>query len=198
MADDVLNKKPINLTGHFLVAEAELGDPNFSETVVLIISHDDEGAFGLVVNRRSDISLGQAAEPYTNSPFAGLPLFVGGPVEQEFLFCLHSGLPDGNDSPYVIKLTSNLVFEPQFVALETHILANPKLKPPEIRLFAGYSGWTAGQLESELEEGAWMTMPASSDLVFNPHPQGGWKQALKRKGGVYWLVAETGYKPSLN
>lgn len=186
------------LPGHFLIAESELGDPNFVETVVLMISHDAEGAFGLVVNRKSALTLGEAAPGYRESALAGLPMYVGGPVEQEYLFTLHSGLPERQGGEFQKPVVPGVVFDPDFQSLEKTVVENPGRKPPEIRLFAGYSGWGAGQLEGELSEGAWVIMPATADLVFNPNPKEGWREALRRKGGVYWALAETGYKPSMN
>ena len=187
-----------SMSGHFLVAESELGDPNFVETVVLIVSHDSDGAFGLVVNRKSALTLGEAAPKYHGSALAGIPMYVGGPVEQEYLFTLHSGLPPGEGGEYEKQILPGVIFEPDFQSMEQSIVGRPERKPPEIRLFAGYSGWGGGQLEAELAEGAWIVMPATADLVFNPNPREGWKQALRKKGGIYWALAETGYKPSLN
>lgn len=187
-----------SLEGKFLIAETDLGDPNFVRTVVLMISHTEEGAFGLVVNRRSEFTLGEAAEMYRESPFAGIPLYVGGPVEQEYLFCLHSGLPAGQLGPHARQVCPGVFFEPQFPLLEQYILSSETVKPPVIRLFAGYSGWGPGQLEQELASQAWAVLPGSPDLVFHPNPEEGWREALKRKGGVYWAAATTGYKPSMN
>ena len=187
-----------SLEGQVLVAESELGDPNFTETVVLIINHDEEGAFGLVINRKSDISLGDAAPNYRESALAGIPLYIGGPVEQEYLFTIHSGLPEDFRSPHARQVCPGVVFEPSFAHVERFLIDEARQSPPELRLFAGYSGWGPGQLEGEMEAHAWITIPAEAALVFNPHPAQGWKAALRKKGGVYWVVAETGYKPSLN
>jgi putative transcriptional regulator len=187
-----------SLAGHFLVAETDLGDPNFVETVVLMISHDSNGAFGLVVNRKSEVTLGEAAADYRQSALAGIPLFIGGPVEQEYLFTIHSGLPAGYGSEFAREVVTGVVFEPNFAELERFILKEAQQSPPRLRLFAGYSGWGPGQLEEEMAHQSWVTIPAEAELVFDPHPAQGWKAALRKKGGVYWVAAETGYKPSLN
>lgn len=187
-----------SLAGYFLVAETDLGDPNFTETVVLIISHDAQGAFGLVVNRKSEVTLGEAAPDYRQSALAGIPLYVGGPVEQEYLFTIHSGLPAGYGSEFAREVVKGVVFEPNFGELERFLLHEAQQSAPQLRLFAGYSGWGPGQLEAEMTQQSWVILPASADLVFDPHPSQGWKAALRKKGGVYWVAAETGYKPSLN
>ena len=188
----------ISLEGKFLIAEYELGDPNFVETVVLIISHDENGAFGLVVNRKSQLGLGAASPAYRDSPFAGIPLYLGGPVEQEYLFTLHSGLPPGYGSPHARSVVPGVIFEPDFSQVERFILNQPQTLPPTIRLFAGYSGWAPGQLERELTEKTWVVLPAVPELVFSDNPDTGWREALHRKGGIYHVVAVTGSKPSLN
>lgn len=196
--DKESGKEPSSLAGNFLVAETDLGDPNFVQTVVLLVDHGPEGAFGLVVNRRSGQTLGEAAERYRDSPFAGIPLYVGGPVEQEYLFCLHGGLPPEGTGAHARVLTEGLVFEPQFPVVEEWILKGEDSRSPRMRLFAGYSGWGPGQLESELEEKAWLILPGDPELVFMADPGEGWKEALRRKGGIWWAAAATGYKPSIN
>jgi len=188
----------ISLEGNFLIAESELGDPNFVETVILIVSHDENGAFGLVVNRKSQLSLGTASPPYKDSPFAGIPLYLGGPVEQEYLFTLHTGLPAGFGGQHSREVIPGIIFEPDFTQVERFILEQPQTLPPALRLFAGYSGWAPGQLERELAEKTWAVLPAIADLVFSDNPKGGWRDALHRKGGIYHVVAVTGSKPSLN
>ena len=69
---------------------------------------------------------------------------------------------------------------------------------PAIRFFAGYAGWAPGQLEDELRRGDWVVIKALPNLVFSEEPGKSWEQALYKKGGVHWLAAETGYKPSIN
>lgn len=188
-----------SLAGTFLIADYELGDPNFVETVVLLVSHDQNGAFGLVVNRRSQLSLGAAAPSYRESPFAAMPLYLGGPVEQEYLFTIHSGFGAADaGSPHARLVAPGIHFEPDFGYVERAILDRPQQLPPKIRLFSGYSGWGPGQLEGELAEKSWALLPAVPELVFSDRPDHGWRDALKRKGGIYNVVAVTGSKPSLN
>lgn len=190
------------LEGQFLISEADLTDPNFFQTVVLMISHNDEGAFGLVVNRRAEANLGDVVEGFEESPAKDIPIYVGGPVQQQFLFVLHTGLPEELRSDHSLIPVEEVVFEPVFQTLEDYLkiewAALPESLRPKIHLFAGYAGWAPGQLEGELEEGAWTTHPAKAEIVFHPKPEEGWNKALRDKGGIYWVVAETGYKPSIN
>lgn len=207
-ADDEREEAPLEgeeprfLEGFFLISEVELMDPNFYRTVVLLVKHDEEGAFGLVVNRRSNVTLKEVLDGFEDEPAKDLPIHVGGPVQQEYLFALHSGLPDELHSEHATAPADGVVFEPVTESvvgyLKEHWSNLPELDRPKIHLYAGYSGWGAGQLENELKAGAWVVLPASSDIVFYPDPAEGWRQALSRKGAFYKIVAETGFKPSMN
>lgn len=190
------------MRGHFLVSEMELEDPNFYRTVVLIVNHDDDGAFGLVVNRCLDIELEKALPEFGGEPAGKIPLYLGGPVEPRYLFVLHSGLPGGLRSEHASEPVPGVVFEPSFAEVSAYLREEwPGTAPddkPRINLFAGYSGWGPGQLEGELAEKAWLVLPATPDIVFHPQPEKGWADAMARKGPFYELVAEMGFKPSIN
>lgn len=204
MSDDAAAKRPQWLSGYFLISDTDLRDPNFFRTVVLLTEHNDEGAFGLVVNRLSSETLGSVlpgvAEEY--SPAHDLPVYIGGPVQQEYLFLLHSGLPAGAQGEYVSHPTDGVVFEPvteATVSFITHDLAGiPDGERPEIRIYGGYSGWGPGQLERELEAGAWIVHKATREIVFHPDPEKSWADAMSRKGPLYRIIAQTGFKPSMN
>lgn len=193
---------PSCLEGYFLVSETELLDPNFRQTVVLIVHHNEDGAFGLVVNRPAHVTLGDVVSEFEREEIGSAATFIGGPVEQQYLFTLHSGLPDHAVSPYSSSPVNGVVFEPVFQALEEYIREEwPATDPatrPIVNFYLGYSGWDAGQLESELEENAWLVIPAEPNIVFNKEPSEGWTEALLRKGGIYRIIAQTGFKPSIN
>jgi putative transcriptional regulator len=193
---------PDSLKGSFLISDANLSDPNFRRTVVLIISHDEEGAFGLVVNRRLDATLEDALPDYGNTGAADIPIYEGGPVERHYLFAIHSGFPAQVRSEHAIDPIAHVTFEPAFPAIADFLRTqwgelSPDVRPP-IRLYAGYSGWSAGQLEEELESGAWVVRPATVKHVFSDDPEEGWRLALGELGGLHRVIAETGYKPSMN
>lgn len=194
---------PQNLAGHFLIAETELQDPNFFRTVVLMLHHNEEGAFGLVVNRESEVTVAEVIEGMESSALAALTVFVGGPVQQNYVFVLHSGVADRYSSEHLESPCQGVFFEPSFQHVADYAgsedyLALETEQRPRIRVFAGYSGWGPGQLERELEEDAWLVHPARAELVFDLDSAEGWKKALSQKGGFYRIVAETGYKPSMN
>ena len=193
---------PDSLEGHFLISEADLVDPNFHRTVVLIIHHNDEGAFGLVINRRTEVTLRDVLPDLGGSESGGIQLFVGGPVQPRYLFCLHSGLPPDLESEHSSHPLEHVVFEPDFGSLTDYLKGEwsslPERDRPTVRAYAGYAGWAAGQLESELDRGAWVVRPAAAKHIFHPNPEEGWREALGELGGFNKIVADTGFKPSMN
>lgn len=179
-------------------------DPNFFQTVVLMLEHNKEGAFGLVVNRRSKLTLGDIMPKYNTPRGQSTPIYVGGPVQQEYLFVLHSEMPDSHESSEsIMRPVKGVVFEPSFQNVEHFFDAEqwdaiPADDQPSIHLFLGYSGWAPGQLEKEMQMGSWVVHPAAPKIVFHPDPEQGWKAALKEKGGIYRVFAETDQNPTLN
>lgn len=190
------------LKGYFLISEADLMDPNFYRTVVLMVEHNDEGAFGLVVNRKSQANLSDIVEGFDENPAGNIPVYLGGPVQQEFLFTLHSIIPEYGMSEHTAEPVNGVIFEPLtnnlVKYLENEWSSIPPDEWPKIHIFAGYSGWGPGQLERELKEKSWVTHKASTDIVFYPNPERGWTEALSKKGGLYKIIGETGFKPSMN
>ncbi len=203
MADDS-PELPSSLKGYFLISESNMPDPNFYQTVVLILEHNQEGAFGLVVNRRSHLTLGDIITKFNSERAYGTPVYVGGPVQQEYLFVLHSDLPDQTEvSSTRLRTIDNVYFEPSFQKLERYFDDEtwdriPADDRPHIHLFLGYSGWAPGQLEKEMNHGSWIIHPASHRIVFHSNPEIGWKDALRAKGGIYQFFADSEQNPSLN
>lgn len=193
---------PESLAGHFLISETELLDPNFFRSVVLITDHNEEGAFGLVVNRSANILLQDILPDFAESAAGSIPVYVGGPVEQQFLFLLHDGLDGAVLPDPAVSPVPGVVFQPltETIAavLKDQISRNGDGIQQRIHVFAGYSGWSPGQLETELHEGAWVTHPASRDIVFLRDPARCWQDAMARKGDLYRIIAQTGFKPSIN
>ncbi len=178
-------------------------DPNFYQTVVLMLEHNNEGAFGLVVNRRSNLSLADILPRLDNERGRHTPVYVGGPVQQEYLFVVHSEIVDHQGSGSVIRPAKGVVFEPSFQQVERffdpEIWENiPADDRPNIHLFLGYSGWAPGQLENEMKLGSWIFQAAKAGIVFHPDPENGWKEALRDKGGIYRIYADTNQDPALN
>jgi len=190
------------LSGSFLISDVRLTDVHFRRTVVLLISHDENGALGLVVNRRLNATLADAIPEFAETEAGAIPIYEGGPVQQEYLFAIHSGLPDEVRSEHSIQPIEHVTFEPAFRALGEYLKStwagiSPSERPP-VHLYAGYSGWGEGQLERELKQGAWVVRPAAAKHVFTADPEETWREALGELGGIHKIVAETGYKPSMN
>ena len=193
---------PASLDGYFLISETELMDPNFNQTVVLIVNHNEEGAFGLVLNRPAGASLSDVVDELSDCDAGDATLFIGGPVEQHYLFTLHSGLPERATSKYSSSPTDGIVFEPVFGSIEEYLQnewpGSPEQHRPSFNFYLGYAGWGPGQLEHEIAEDAWLVIPADSQIVFNDDPTEGWNAALTKMGGLYRIIAQTDFKPSLN
>ena len=193
---------PRYLGGHFLISDITLMDPNFHKSVVLMITHDDAGAFGLVVNRPSKFTAGEVIDGMEDVPAASIPVYVGGPVQQEFLFILHAAFPGASSDAGKEQPVEGVVFEPATEPLVEYLRerwsALPVEDRPAVRLYAGYSGWGPGQLEGELKSDAWVVVKATPDIIFNPNPEEGWADAFARKGPLYRIILQTGFKPSMN
>ena len=158
-----------DLTGQLLIALPTLEDSNFENSVVYLCSHSEEGAMGLVLNQPSTLTLGQILEQLEIEAEADAvredPVFVGGPVQQEQGFVLHS--------PEQLWDSSMPVNEFSALTSSRDILkAIASGRGPEhYRLMLGYAGWGSGQLESELQQDAWLTAPATPELLFDtPFP----------------------------
>lgn len=180
-----------SLRGQFLLDGGQLHGSWFHRTVVLICSHDAEGAFGLVLNRPAGHPVGEAVVADLPDTLRDMPLYVGGPVQPAALSFLHgdSFLPDGSVMENV-DLGHDL---DDLVELGGSYSATRRLA-----VFAGYSGWSAGQLDDELRRGAWLTHPASPDLIFESDPAQLWRTILRGKGWRYRLLADGPEDPSLN
>lgn len=181
----------------FLIAEPSLEDPNFFQTVIALISHDSDGSFGLVLNRQINIFLKDILEEYGDLDAGTLPVFLGGPVEQNRLFTMHSGDPGILRSAFATQLAADLVFEPDF-GLVDEFLRGKRDAPRAYSFYLGYSGWGPGQLDAECKDSTWIPSSAEGLVAFSGAGEAMWKLALSKKGPYYGLIGQTGYRPSLN
>lgn len=179
----------MNLTGHLLLSNASLFDPNFRRTVVLIGQHDEEGAVGVVLNRPLEVTVDEAAPPLAALVQPGDLVYQGGPVQPEAAVVVADF--DDPSRAGVIALGS-IGFLPE------------EADPDDLgvirraRVFAGYSGWGPGQLESELDEEAWLVVPATPEDVFDEEPEGMWERVVTRLGPSYALMRTMPFDPSTN
>ncbi len=174
--------------GKLLIAGPGLLDPNFQRTVVLIVEHTDEGAFGLVLNRPSETTVIEAADELDRFVDGEDTLFIGGPVRQSALIVL-AEFDDAEDAALV-------AFEDVGVLGEHGEQAPPDTRRG--RAFAGHAGWGPGQLDTELQQGDWILEPARREDAFCAEPLELWGSVLTRKGGSYALVARMPDDPSMN
>lgn len=149
---------PLTLTGKFLLATTKLGDPNFARTVILVIRHDQQGAFGFVVNRPTDLSVADALGGILDDAAQiESPVYFGGPCTGP-LFVLHRDSAIGGENPVPgVHLTTDRE------AIEALLVA----QTGPAKFFGTYSGWSPEQLEGELAEGSWAVCDATADDVFS-------------------------------
>ncbi|MGZ4167143.1 MAG: YqgE/AlgH family protein [Solirubrobacteraceae bacterium] len=175
--------------GQLLIAGPGLVDPNFWRTVVLVVEHSDEGALGLVLNRPSETTVGEAVSELEQLLEADDPLYVGGPVQPSAL---------------IVLAEFNQPREAALIAFEdVGVLASGAQEDPELsvrrgRAFVGHAGWGPGQLDDEVERGDWILEPAQREDAFTGAPLELWSEVLTRKGGSYALVARMPPDPSVN
>jgi putative transcriptional regulator len=146
-----------SLKGYFLVASPHLQDPNFVRTVVLLIHHNEDSAFGVVLNRPTESTIKELWEKVGESPCeVEDPVHLGGPVSGP-LMAVHT-----DASLAEMEIVPGVYFAAQ----RDHLEGLLQQQGHEFRFFVGHSGWGSGQLENELKEGAWLTTPAVPDFVF--------------------------------
>lgn len=158
-----------SLQGHFLVASPHLADGNFNRSVVLMVKHDEEGAFGLVLNRPTASPVAEVWKAVTSETIDGTDtIYVGGPVTTA-LVALHT-----------VKSAAEMPVLPgvYFSADKNHLQQVVRAKGKPYRFFSGYSGWGGGQLEGELEAGGWLVTSATAELVF-AHPDDLWDKIVR-------------------
>jgi putative transcriptional regulator len=178
-----------SLRGHLLVASPSLLDPNFRRTVVLVTEHTDEGAAGLVLNRPSPVEVSTVVPQLEPVVDDGDQVWVGGPVQPQAVLVLGEFLdPDEAAVPLFGSLGFPSLCEPEEIVPAT----------TRRRVFAGYAGWGAGQLEAEVADEDWILEEALSDDAFTEEPGDLWSDVLRRKGGVYELVARMPEDPRVN
>jgi len=168
----------MSLAPALLLSMPQLIDPNFAKSVVLLCEHAPEGAFGLVVNRQSDIAAAEAVrlEPPVDDP-NDLPLLIGGPVEPERGWILTAQAPEHVEHRSV---GAGLYLSASPLLLRRALMARPL--PKRTVVLAGYAGWGPGQLDSELAESAWLIMPVELDLIFEIPSTSAWEMAIRRLG----------------
>jgi putative transcriptional regulator len=167
------------------VATPPLEDPNFDRTVVFVLEHSAEGVLGLVINRPSEEQLGEPLERWAELQSRPSQVFEGGPVEPDALIALARTTqvldgPDERLAPLSGSIASaDLASDPSLLAGVID----------QLRVFRGYAGWGPGQLEGEIEAGAWLVVDTEPSDLFTGRPQELWREVLRRQPGrLAWLA----------
>ena len=171
--------EPIDLSNQFLMAMPGMVDGEFAGTVIYLCEHSPKGALGLVINRPTDLSVAGLLEKIDLTLEIALPqnaaVYFGGPVHTDRGFVLHS--PAGSFSSSI--QLGNLALTTSRDVLQAVAQGNG---PDKMLVTLGYSGWGAGQLESEIAQNAWLTVPASAEVIFATPPEDRYAAALKLLG----------------
>ncbi len=176
--------------GRLLVATPTLLDPNFYRTVLLMIEHDQEGAVGVVLNREVDHPAGEHVPEWVDHLAEPRHVFIGGPVAPEMAIGL-AYRPTVEDPawPSVLDGIGTIdISEPPGAISDVE----------ELRVFAGYAGWGAGQLEFEIAAGSWFVLEARHDDVFTRDPAGLWRRVVRRQRSRVALYADHPFDPTTN
>lgn len=178
---------PGALAGSLLLAHPSLRDDNFRRSVILLSSHDENGAMGVVLNRPMGKRLAELTADFALSPLASVPLFKGGPVETEqLLLCGWRPHEDGTGFQLMFGIDPQKAIELQS---ENGV---------HLRAFLGYSGWSGGQLENELKHNTWVVSPLVVDLLGGEQEDALWKTILGGISHEWKLLAEEPEDPTVN
>jgi putative transcriptional regulator len=181
------------LVGSLLVATPALRDPSFERSVVLLVAHEAAGAMGVVLNRATEVPVSEVLGGWGGLAHDPAVLFEGGPVQPDSAICVAR----------VRTGVANLAgFQPFYGALGTVDLGGEPEQLRDrldgVRVFAGYAGWSPGQLEDEIEAGSWFTFDALPGDPFMTRPDDMWAMVLRRQGGLLAAVAQYPPDPTLN
>jgi putative transcriptional regulator len=161
--------------GKLLVAKRTLSDPNFAETVILLVQYDEEGTVGLIINRQSKFPLSRLAKQLEAAKGKSDPLYLGGPVQTGGIMALVRSRSKPEDAKRVV---ADIYIISSKEMLEKTMAAGAAAST--FRLYVGYAGWANGQLEWELGMDAWKVLPADPGWVFDAHPETLWSRLVEQ------------------
>ncbi|MEQ8302809.1 MAG: YqgE/AlgH family protein [Cyclobacteriaceae bacterium] len=177
--------------GRILVSEPFLPDPNFERTIVLLCEHNEDGSFGFVINKPSVAKIGDVMEELEQFD---VPLFVGGPVQQDTLHYIHryANLQDA------VQITEDTYWGGNFESLKA-MINSAQVDKDDLKFFLGYSGWSEGQLDEEMEANSWIVSDKfSAELLFETDPDLMWKESLRSMGGRFSVFSNYPVDPRQN
>ena len=185
MAKSEIEKGMVLLAGPFM------DDPYFKRAVVLMCEHHKHGSLGLVLNKPTDISINTVMSDF---PSFDANIYYGGPVGMDRLHFIHNLGDLINDS---IRISDGVYWGGDFKEL-MFLVNNEMVTPQSVRFFVGHSGWSAGQLSEEMEEGAWITAEMHANYAFKTDSNFLWKQVMGNKGDAFEVLADLPDEPILN
>ena len=192
MLDISFTNKLAPKKGRILISDPFEGDEYFERSVVYLCEHSKEGSFGFVLNNLVDINI-QELNP--DFPEITIPMSLGGPVETESLYFLHTIGHELNES---IELQKGIYIGGDFDQL-AKIVKEEQFTNHQIRFFLGYSGWEAKQLEEEIADHVWIVSEIDSlDEIMNTSIEDPWKYFIQKLGGKYKLIADFPINPNQN
>lgn len=181
------------LTGRLLVAVPGLLDPNFRRSVVLVLDHGDDGAFGVVINRPLEVDVDAVLPSWQALATPPARLFQGGPVGLDGAIGVVL-VPDGEEPPDGVDRVAGPFCLVDLDAVPDELAG----QVADLRVFAGHSGWSSGQVEAEIAAGDWFVVDADERDPFSLAPERLWGQVLRRQGGDLALLANAPDDPRLN
>lgn len=183
------NKDPKG--GVLLLSDPFMKDAYFSRSVVLLAEHNEDGSFGLILNKPIDVKLTQLVE---NFPEFDVKVYLGGPVKPNNLFYLHSL---GDKIENSMKIKEGLYFGGDIERIKDLILLN-EIGPNDIKFFVGYAGWTPGQLNNEIKEESWLIVDFKNQNFVDNTPYTLWNNILQKMGSKYYTWSVAPIDPQLN
>lgn len=182
-----------SLQNHFLIAMPSLEDPNFARSVTYICEHDENGAMGIVINHPLNVDVDAVLKQLKfvddeQQPTHTQAVLAGGPVQVDRGFVLHTPQSGWSSS---LRLSEGIMVTTSRDVLSA--IANNE-GPMQYLIALGYAGWSAGQLEQELQDNAWLTIEADPEILFNTPIEQRWQQATKKLGiEVHQLTSQVGH-----
>lgn len=178
-------------TGRILIAEPFLSGEYFNRSVVFLVTYNEKGAVGFILNKKVDFPI---QDVFPDFPDFDSEVYLGGPVATDSIYFLHKL---GDKLPGSIHVFDDLYWGGDFEILKRDVRLG-KINPAEIRFFLGYSGWDAGQLESELKEDSWLVTDVEQDAVMRDLSESSWVDFVKKAGSRYSVWENFPENPSLN
>jgi putative transcriptional regulator len=187
----ILPEDKIPERGKILISEPFLPDSFFNRSIVYLTDHTPQGSVGFILNKKLDIKISSAIEGFSGW---NETLNMGGPVAPDTLHYLHN---QGDLIPRSVLVDGNIFWGGDIDAVR-ELIKTGKIKNSQIRFFLGYSGWSAGQLENELNENSWVIARVKADIIMNNRGDDTWKRILRSFNNKYRMWADFPDSPEMN